>query len=88
MRILGKQYEGECLKLPVPLELDRSMLLGIRTEGQRSSALHWLQFWHESVGRAIEINRKNRKPVSKLARIRSEYGVMIEELRGSPAVSA
>lgn len=76
------------MKLPVPLELDRSMLLAIRTEGQRSSALRWLQFWHESLERAIEINRRNRKPVSKLARIRSEYGVMIEELGGSPAVSA
>jgi hypothetical protein len=84
MRILGKKYNGECLKLPVPLGLDRTMLHGITTEGQRSSALHWLRFWHASVGRAIEINRRKRKPVVKLARIRTEYGLMIRELgRGS-----
>lgn len=80
MKILGKQYTGDCLQLPVPLEVNRSMLLNIKTKGQRVSALYWLQFWHKAIGRAIFLNRSNSRPVQELKKIESEYAMMIAAL--------
>ena len=85
MKILGKAYTGTCLRLSVPLDLERSLLRGLRTEHQKASALYWLQFWHESLGRAIVLNRRNRRPVQNLKNIASEYALMIAALKeGTP----
>ena len=88
MKILGKKYTGDCLQLPVPLEVNRSMLLSIRTKGQKVSALYWLQFWHKAVGRAIFLNRSNRRPVQELKKIESEYAMMIAALKDGLDLSA
>jgi len=81
MKILGKAYTGNCLRLSVPLDLERSVLQGLRTENQKASALYWLTFWHESLDRAIVLNRRNRKPVQSLKKVASEYALMITALK-------
>jgi hypothetical protein len=81
MKILGKEYTGSLLQLPIPLEVKQSILPRLRTTGQKVSALYWLEFWREALDRAIVINTNNLKPVQDLKRIESEYSVMIEVLK-------
>ena len=81
MKILGKQYTGTCLQLPVPLDIDRSTLRNLKTVGQRVSALYWLEFWREAVERAIVINTNNRRSVRQLKKIEAEYAWMVKTLK-------
>ena len=81
MKILGKQYTGTCLQLPVPLDIDRSTLRNLKTVGQRVSALYWLEFWREAVERAIVINTNNRRSVRQLKKIEAEYAWMVNTLK-------
>ena len=81
MKILGKEYTGGCLKLSVPLEVERSILPRLRTTEQKVSALYWLEFWREALDRAIVINTNNGRPVQDLRKTESEYSEMITVLK-------
>ena len=81
MKILGKEYKGDCLQLSIPLEVEESVLGRLKTTGQKVSALYWLEFWREAVDRAIVLNTNNKRPVEELKRTESEYARMIQELK-------
>ena len=81
MKILGRKYTGDALHIPIPLDVERSVIEGLTTRGQKVSALYWLEFWHDAVGRAIRINRTNGKPTDELKTVESDYAWIIENLK-------
>jgi hypothetical protein len=81
MKILGKEYEGDCLKLSIPLDVKDSVLDKLKTTGQKVSALYWLEFWRAAVDRAIILNTNNQRPIEELKKTESEYSRMIQELK-------
>ncbi len=80
MKILGRAYKGSCLQLPVPLEIDRTILRRLKTTEQKVSALYWIEFWRLAVDRAIVINLNNGRPIQKLKRVEREYAAIIRAL--------
>ena len=81
MKILGKEYTGDCLKLSIPLDVKENVLSGLKTTGQKVSALYWLEFWRAAVDRAIVLNKNNSRPIEALKKTESEYSRMIQELK-------
>jgi hypothetical protein len=81
MKILGKEYTGDCLRLSIPLEVKGSVLSNLKTTGQKVSALYWLEFWRAAVDRAIVLNKSNQRPVGELKKTELEYARMIRELK-------
>jgi hypothetical protein len=81
MKILGKEYKGDCLKLSIPLDVNENVLGRLKTSGQKVSALYWLEFWREAVDRAIVLNTNNKRPIEELKKTESEYARMIQELK-------
>ena len=81
MKILGKEYTGDCLELSIPLEVKGSVLSKLKTTGQKVSALYWLEFWREAVDRAIVLNTSNQRPIEELKKTESEYARMIKKLK-------
>jgi hypothetical protein len=81
MKILGREYTGDCLQLSIPLDVKGNVLGKLKTTGQKVSALYWLEFWREAVDRAIVLNKSNQRPVEELKKTESEYARMIQELK-------
>ena len=81
MKILGKEYTGDCLQLSIPLDVKENVLSKLKTTNQKVSALYWLEFWREAVDRAIVLNTNNNRPVEELKKTESEYARMIQELK-------